>query len=170
MVRVSVTGSTVTVVAVAKGAVTVTVTASDPDGLTAQQNFDVTVPNQAPVAVGIIGSLDLTVGRSVELNVESYFDDPDGDALAYTASVSDSAVAGIRIGGSVVTIRGLSEGRATITVTATDGDDLSAAQEAPLTVWLADRVAISPDRPPGFGDRRGGAVHGRRARHQRGGC
>ena len=107
-------------------------------------------PNRAPVAVGSIPALGLTLGRSVELNVASYFSDPDGDALTYSASVSDPAVASTSVVGSVVTIRSLQEGRVTVTVTATDEDNLSAVQEAALTVSRVDRIVITPERPRVF--------------------
>ena len=106
-------------------------------------------PNRAPVAVGSISALELQLRDSVELNVASYFSDPDGDALTYSASVSDSGVASISVVGSVVTIRGLQEGSATVTVTATDGE-LSVTQEAALKVLpksVAARVIINPEQP-----------------------
>ena len=106
-------------------------------------------PNRAPIAVGSIPALELVVGDSVELNLASYFSDPDGDALTYSASVSNPVVASVSVVGPVVTIRGLQEGSATVNVTATDGDQ-SATQEAALTVLprsTAARVVINPDRP-----------------------
>ncbi len=150
MVIVSASGSAIAITTVTKGTAAVTATATDPEGLSVQQNFEVTVPNQAPVAVGSIPALELTTGRSVELNVASYFSDPDGDALTYSASVSDSAVASASMAGSVVTIRGLREGSVAVIVTATDGDNMSAMQEAPLTVSLVDRIVINPARPRVF--------------------
>ena len=146
----SVSGSMIAIAAGAGGTATLTVTATDPEGLSAQQSFEVIVPNRAPVAVGSIPALALPVGDSVKLNVDSYFSDPDGDALAYSASVSDPVVASTSVEGSVVTIRALQLGSATVSVTATDGDTMSATQEASLAVSLADRIVISPDRPRVF--------------------
>ena len=92
---VSVTGSTVLVAPVKAGTATITVTATDPGGLTATQIFSVTVsePNRAPVAVGAIQIPRLNVGQGlsgISMAVEGYFSDPDGDRLTYTASSSDT--------------------------------------------------------------------------------
>ena len=53
-VAVTVAQSMVTVTGLAVGSATVTVTAVDPGGLSAEQSFGVTVPNRAPGAVGMI--------------------------------------------------------------------------------------------------------------------
>ena len=81
-------GSRLTVPVVAEGTAAVTVTARDPDGLTATQNVAVTVrrPNRAPEAVGSIPAQSIVRGQTATLDVASYFRDPDADALAYTAS------------------------------------------------------------------------------------
>ena len=50
----NITGSTVTATAISPGTSVVTILASDPSGLRAQQSFRVLVPNRAPVAVGRI--------------------------------------------------------------------------------------------------------------------
>lgn len=50
----SVSGSSVAVAPLAKGVFTVTVTARDPQGLTAQQSFEVTAPNRGPEPAGTI--------------------------------------------------------------------------------------------------------------------
>ncbi len=109
--------------------------------------------NRAPVAVDSIAPLELAVGDSVALTVASYFADPDGDSLTYSAAVSDSAVASASAADSVVTIRALDEGTVTLAVTASDGD-LTATQQTGLEVYLsgtAARLVISPDRPRIFG-------------------
>lgn len=61
--------------------------------------------NRAPVTVGSIAALVLTAGDTTTLNVASYFNDPDGDALTYSASLSDSGVASATVAGPVVTVR-----------------------------------------------------------------
>ena len=64
----SVSGSVVTVTPVTVGSTTITVTAQDPDGLSAIQTIAVTVnlsgevANQAPVAVGTVAALTFTLG------------------------------------------------------------------------------------------------------------
>ena len=89
----SVTGSTVLFTGVAAGTVTVTVTATDTGNLTATQTFTLTVntQNRAPTTIGTIPDQSLAVGgASVSVDVSSYFNDPDGDALSYAFSSSDT--------------------------------------------------------------------------------
>ncbi len=148
---VSVSGSEIAITTVAIGTATLTVTATDPEGLSARQTFEATVPNRAPAAVGTMPAQVVQVGGTATMDVSEYFTDPDGDTLSYSASVSIPAIAGTSVVGSIVTVRGLQEGRARLTVTATDGYGMSATQEAPLTVSVADRIVISPERPRVFG-------------------
>ena len=100
---VSVSGTTVTVSAVAEGPAMVTVTARDPGGLAVDQSFGVTVPNLAPEAVGSIPDKELT--RRLFVVVSAYFNDPDGDTLTYSAATSNSAVATVSVSDTAVFIR-----------------------------------------------------------------
>ena len=124
----------VTLAAVARGAATITVTATDPDGLEAAQRFEVTVPNRGPQTIAPLPELELALGDEATVDVSSHFTDPDGDALTYGAASSDPAVAAVAPAGSAVTVRALSRGRATITVTAVDPDGLEATLEFEVTV------------------------------------
>ena len=134
-----VSASLVTVIAVGKGSVTVTVTATDTEGASATQNFDVTVPNQPPVAVGTIPAQTVEVGGEVALEMGPFFSDPDGDALAYEVTTDNPAVAEVSVGELGVTVTALAKGNATMTVTATDIDGLTATQTLSVMV---------PNRPP----------------------
>lgn len=131
--------ATVTIVALAKGDVVVTVTATDPGGLSATQSFLVTVPNRPPVAVDSIAARIVAVDRADTVDVSTFFSDPDGDTLTYEATVSDSAVASASVAGSAVVVTGLAKGEVEVTVTATDDEGLSAEQRFTVTV---------PNRPP----------------------
>lgn len=139
----SVSGSTVSIEGVAAGSATVTVTASDPGGLSATQSIAVTVEaaNQAPVGEGIIDDQALVVGDEVTVDVTDNFSDPDDDELTYAATSSDTAVATIATEGAMVTITAVGAGSATVTVTASDPDELSATQEFGVTVE-------DPNEPP----------------------
>ena len=142
MATVSVSGSTVIVAAVAKGTVTVTVTARDPEGLTAQQAFQVTVPNRAPVAVGTIADIEVQVDATATVDVAANFSDPDGDPLTYSATSSSPANASVSLSGSTVAVRGVSKGTATVTVTARDPEGLTARQAFQVTVPNRAPVAV----------------------------
>ena len=140
---VSVSGSTVTVAAVAKGTTNVTVTATDPGGLAATQTFQATVPNRAPEAGDPIPDMDALVGDTVEVDVSEHFTDPDGDALTYAATSSSPGVATVSVSGSTVTVAAVAKGTTNVTVTATDPGGLAATQTFQATV---------PNRAPEAGD------------------
>lgn len=146
VVSVSVSGSTLTMVGVADGTATVTVTATDPGGLSATQSFQVTVetPNRAPEPVGTIPNQTVVAGQTAALDVATYFRDPDGDALTYTATSSADAVASASVSGSTLTIAGTAAGSATVTVTARDPGGLTATQSTGVTVRSdSDYVPLS---------------------------
>ena len=124
----------VTLAAVARGAATITVTATDPDGLEASQRFEVTVPNRGPRTIAPLPDLELSLGDEAAVDVSSHFTDPDGDALTYGAASSDPAVTAVDASGSEVTVRALSRGTGTITVTASDPDALEASLGFEVTV------------------------------------
>lgn len=142
-VTVSAQGTTVTLVALAKGTVAVTVTATDPGGLTATQSFQVTVPNRAPVAVDSIPARIVEVGRTDTIIVSSFFTDPDGDTLSYAAALSDSARVAALVASDTITVTALAKGEAAVTITATDNEGASAAHTFRVTV---------PNRPPAATD------------------
>ena len=112
----SVAGSAVAVAGVNAGSATITVTASDPGGLSATQTMGVTVeaPNRAPTAVGSLAAQTIVAGAEVTVDVASNFNDPDGDALVYAAASSDNAVATASVSGSTVAVAGIGGGSATI--------------------------------------------------------
>ena len=131
---VSVSGSNALVTGVAKGAATITLTATDPSGLSAQQSFGVEVPNRAPETVGNIADLELLGGDTVTIDVSGHFTDPDGDALTFEAITSDEGVATASVQGATVTVVAVSDGTALLTVTAGDPGGLSAEQGFSATV------------------------------------
>jgi uncharacterized protein YjdB len=139
-----VSGHTVTITAVAGGAPIITITASDPGGLTATQEIPVAVkPNVAPTAVGAIPAATMTVGQPpVSVDMSAYFSDPE-DSLTYAAATSNARVATVSVSGSTVEVAAVAEGSGTVTVTATDPGGLEAQQEWAVTVMSnADRAAL----------------------------
>jgi hypothetical protein len=135
----SISGSALTVTAVATGSATVTVAATDAGGLTAEFGFAVTVeqPNRAPEVAGAIPAQTLTVGDTVKLAVSTYFTDPDGDELTYEAVSADTGVAEALTMGDTVMIAAMKAGQATVAVTASDPEGLTAAQDISVTVQAA---------------------------------
>ena len=141
--EVEVSGATMAVTVVAKGVATVTVKATDPEGLAATQAFTVTVPNRAPLAVGVAPADTVPVGQNTTLDPSAYFRDPDGYSLVYTATASDAAVVGVSVSAGAVTVTANAKGEATVTVTASDTEGLTATQAFNVTV---------PNRAPVAGD------------------
>ena len=151
---VTMSGGVATMTGVAKGETTVTVTARDPEGLTAEQGVKVTVPNRAPESVGTIADLEVevdtvgsvpddtvNVGEPVSFDIARYFTDPDGDDLEYSARSSNPATARVGVEGSTLTLVGRAAGTATISVTSLDPAELSAHHEFVVTV-------VQPNRAP----------------------
>ena len=97
--------------------------------------------NEAPTPVGTIPAQTVEVsGTAATVDVSSYFSDPDGDTLTYTAGSSDTAIATVSVSTATVTISAVAAGTATITVTATDPDAETAAQTISVTVNPANRA------------------------------
>ena len=126
--------NTITLTALARGTADITVTATDPGGLTATQSFTATVPNRSPEARGEVPAATIEAGDSVMLDMSPYFSDPDGDSLAYSAATSEHGVAAVAAAGNTINLTALARGTADITVTATDPGGLSATQSFTATV------------------------------------
>ena len=91
--------------------------------------------NKRPVAVGRLRWRTLLVGDSAMTEVGGVFEDPEGDAIAYTVSSADTSVARVTLSGTRVTIIPVAEGRTFITVTATDdGSNRSRTRQFRVTV------------------------------------
>jgi uncharacterized protein YjdB len=139
----SVTGSVLTVTALAGGTVIITVTASDGKGGANSTTFTVTV-NRPPVVANAILNQLLTVGGTFtrDLNAApAVFSDPDGDALNYSANSSAAATATVSVAGNVLTVTAAGGGSATITVTANDGKGGMQSTTFTVTVNQPPRVA-----------------------------
>ena len=134
LATVAVSGNALTVTAVAAGTATITVTATDPDAASAEQSFNVTVPNRAPERTNAIPDQELAVGDSAVFDLEGYFSDPDGDALSYASETSDEATATVSVSGSTLTVRAVAKGRATISVTVADRGGLTVSDSFDVTV------------------------------------
>ena len=147
LVTVTMSGSDLTITAVSGGTATVAVTATDPEGLFAVQSTGVTValPNQAPVAVGVIARQNLDEGAAVTVDVSGYFEDADGDSLGYGATSSHADVATVSVAGSSVTITGVVEGTSQMVVRATDPGGLYAEQEFDVVVGMGSGAGFRDD-------------------------
>ena len=91
-------------------------------------------PNPAPVTTGSVPAALLVLGTAKTVDAADYFSDPDGDGLSYTAYSADPALARVSVEGSSVTVVGMAEGAATVTVTATDDGGAMARLAFAVTV------------------------------------
>ena len=91
-------------------------------GRTLLQTFNIEVPSTAPVAVGSIRNLSVSVGSSATVDASDYFT---GTTLTYSAASNRTSIATVSVNGADITVRGVAIGSATITITArnTEGTD-----------------------------------------------
>ena len=147
----SVSGDTLTVEAVATGSASVTVSATDTGDLSAEVAFTVTVeqPNRAPEVADAIPAQTLQIGDTVPLVVSMYFTDPDGDELSYEAVSSVTDVVEALAMGDTVQLAAMMAGSATVAVTVSDPEGLTAEQEFSVTVQPpANRAPVEADSIP----------------------
>ena len=129
-VRLSVTGSVVSVTGLAPGVAVVSVLASNAAG-TADSFFGVRViPPAAPATAATLVPQTLTAGDMSTVDVAAGFA---GAVDTYSATSSNTAVLTVSASGSVVTLTGVAAGTATVTVTATNTVG-SATQTIDVTV------------------------------------
>jgi hypothetical protein len=112
--------------------------------------------NNSPQFVGVQGNSGVTtivrdeskvVADTVIYELNTWFNDPDGDALTFTVTSSNNAVAAATLQGNKLTLRypAYGFGTATLTVTATDG------VTAPTTQQIGVTVNNTPDAPQVIG-------------------
>ena len=141
---VSVSSANLSITGKDNGTATITVTADD-TFTTTTQTITVNVKNP-PTTVGTIPNTSGAVGWGViTVTVSSYFSDPDGQALTYSASSADTGIAWTSVSSADVKINPVAAGSTTITVTATNPDGLSATQSFTVTL-----LAMFADAIPGL--------------------
>ena len=89
--------------------------------------------NTAPRVTDDLQDLELDVGETTAVDLASAFEDADNDPLHYKAWSDDGSVT-VTVVHSMARIRGIRTGEATVTVTATDPEGLSATTTFDVTV------------------------------------
>ena len=141
-VSVSADYSGLTVTAKKRGTATITVTAKDGNGGSVEDSFTVKVKAAPAVASAIADIGSLVAGTSQEVALTRVFSDADNDTLTLSASSSATAVATVSVAtdGSKLTVAGVTEGTATITVTAQHSDGNSVSDTFDVTVLAANKA------------------------------
>ena len=121
--------------------VMVAVTAED--GATRKEYLAVVTTNLAPRSVGTLAARTLRVGNQLPVALGGAFVDPDGDALRYTASSSDTTVATVVVVSTGVRLTGVAVGTTNIEVVASDGS-LEATQSMVVTVTQSNQAPVFP--------------------------
>ena len=107
----------------------VTLTAKDPDGLSAAMVFQLTLDypfsdpiNRAPLLLSPTASqTTLPLGERIDRRMIDLFADPNGDPLTFQISVSNPENIAFSFSNDVISILPLSIGRATLSIQASDG-------------------------------------------------
>lgn len=130
----------VTLTALNVGETTVTLTATDANGATIMDEFNVTVVNIEPVVASAVPDQTTTRVEDVMIDISSTFNDPDFDssALMLEVMVEDGSIIDATLNGTTLTIKGLDVGNTTVTLSATDTDYGSVSQTFVVTI---DNVA-----------------------------
>ena len=136
----------VRIAGVSPGTATIAVTATDPDMLEGELNFDVLVPNRAPVVLEELPPDTVPTEGTVRRVLSPYFSDPDSEPLTFGATSSDTLVAAVALSADTLAVAGISPGAATVTVTATDPGGLSATARMEVAVYL-NRPPVVDYRP-----------------------
>ena len=98
--------------------------------------------NAPPRLAEELPDLELDVGETRTVDLDAAFEDPNGDRLRYSAS-SDGAAVSVRATSGGLRVRGVRPGEATISVTATDPEGLSAT--ATFDVAVGALLSLSGD-------------------------
>lgn len=174
-VEVSDTGSLI-VRARGSGAATITVTATDPDGLSAAESFTVTttLDNRRPAVARVFENITLTLsddpssGHWASGYLDGYFSDPEGGQLTYQWQSGNDSVAVALADDSLqptatmagtppgLVVEAKGAGNATISVTATDRHGATATQR--FSVVVIDNRGVVEPPPADHSDTQAGAA------------
>ena len=104
-------------------------------------------PNSPPAVKGSVGDQSVLVGELIQLNMSSYFADPDGDEIQeYQFSQAEDGIADGAVDSNkgILSLKGVAVGNTSITVSASDGN--SKGETSSLTFNL-EVTEPQPDIP-----------------------
>jgi subtilisin family serine protease len=138
-----VTGDKVLVKSIAEGQTTLDFVVTDSNDASTTASITVNVvemvdTNSAPEFIGASTLADAHPSDEIEYQISDYFSDPDGDAITFTVSSSDAAVASVFAAGETFLVKSKAEGTADLTFTVTDTK--GASTTASITVNVVEVV------------------------------
>ena len=107
------------------------------------------LPNEPPVAVGSVDDVDLALGATARVPLAGLFTDEEPELLTYAVSSSNPAVVAARLAWPAVAVEGVGHGGATVTVTATDPEGLSASLSFEVRSGVTVSFAADASAPEG---------------------
>lgn len=117
------------------------ITFTDEYGASDSVSFDVISRNNAPLLMGPVSDIYINgVGKTVEINSDEYFFDPDGESLKFTFDIEDTQICQAVQKGKKIMYTSTSAGITKATVTATD----SAGEKVSGTFTLTVRDDSKP--------------------------
>ncbi|NGZ74689.1 Ig-like domain-containing protein [Saccharibacillus alkalitolerans] len=147
LVTVAIDGNQLTIEAKQAGKITVRTQAYDSNNARVNHDFAITV-NRNPEVSDIPEQFVTLNAAANTLDLNTYFTDPDGDALTYESVSGDPAIVKDALSGSQLQMQALDLGKTSITVTAKDGRGGKAVKE------IIVRVNRSPEKLDGLTDRK----------------
>lgn len=126
--------------AVSPGDATISVTGADPDNMTGELTFQILVPNRPPLIIQALPPLWLFPEATSRTVLSEYFLELDNQELTYSAQSLDLDVASASVLEDTLITSGISLGRASVRVTATDPGGLAAVQLAEVVVANRDSL------------------------------
>ncbi|MDO7907696.1 S-layer homology domain-containing protein [Paenibacillus sp. JX-17] len=156
--EVSVIGNQATVHGVSRGTANIQLKAADGRGGEVTTDFDVTV-NAPPVSQGVPDQTQEMNSGNIQLSLNQFFNDPDGDPLTYRVSgMTDPAIATAALVGDMLTLTPLKTGSTSVSIKAEDGrggeivDTFQATitaaapqNQAPVEIQPADQSLVVGD-------------------------
>ena len=115
------------------------------------QGVSIASTNNAPVIGKTLPDVEIWNSFTHEVYAHDHFSDPDGDALTYTATTSESTIASVGVGGvgnSTVSVYANALGTATIAITVTDtkGATTTATFTATVVKQPPTTIGTIPDQ------------------------
>lgn len=104
------------------------------------KEFEIIVTEDSAQAIKKIGTIRLRKGKSVKKDLDKYFADPQGNALAYSVECKNERVSAKITDGHILEITGVEEGLAFVVVSAKNNSEITMTQQT--DVWVETMGAV----------------------------